>query len=63
MIHLILSLNRNKYNNNSISKLCYKYFDINMNTTIIITKLKTIHWTMLEHGIRNGLYVLWNKQK
>ena len=62
MIHLILSLNRNKYNNNSISKLWYKYFDINMNTTILITKLKTIHWTMLEHGIINDLYVLWNKQ-
>ena len=29
-----------------------------MNTTIIITKLKTIHWTMLEHGIINDLYVL-----
>ena len=28
------------------------YFDIN---TIIITKLKTIHWLMLQHGKRNGI--------
>ena len=47
MIYLILPLNRNKLNNNSISKLRYNYFDINMNTTIIITNLKTIRWIML----------------
>ena len=42
MIYLILPLNRNKLNNHSVSKLGYKYFDINVNTTIIIAKLKTI---------------------
>ena len=62
MIYLILPLNRNKLNNNSGSKLWYKYFGINMNTTIII-KLKTILWIMLQLGIRNGLYVLWNRYK
>ena len=61
MIYIILPLNRNKLNNNAVSKLWYKYFDINMNTTIIITKLKTIHWIMLKFGTGNGLYVLWNR--
>ena len=28
-----------------------------MNTTIIITKLKTIHWIMPYNGIKNSLYV------
>ena len=32
-----------------------------MNTTIIIAKLKTIHWIILEHGIKNGLYILCNR--
>ena len=32
-----------------------------MNTTIIITKLKTIHWIMLQHSIGNGLYALSNR--
>ena len=31
MIYLILPLNRNKANSNSVSKLWYKYFDINTN--------------------------------
>ena len=37
MIYLILPLNRSKLNNNSVSKLWYKYFDTNMNTAIITT--------------------------
>ena len=57
MIYLILRLNRNKLSNNSASKVCSKYFFINMNTTIIITKLKTIHWIMPYNGIKNSLYV------
>ena len=60
MIYLILPVNRNKLNNKSDSKLWYKYFDINMNISVVITKLKTIHWIMLKHGLRNGLYVLCN---
>ena len=60
MIYLILPLNRNKLNNHSVSKLGYKYFDINVNATIIIAKSKTIHWKTLWHGI-NGLCVLGNK--
>ena len=43
MLYLILSLNRNKLNNNNVSKLSHKYFDINIKTTIIIADLKTIH--------------------
>ena len=57
MIYLILPLNRNKFSNNSASKLWSKYFYINMNTTIIIAKLKTIHWIMPYNGIKNSLYV------
>ena len=32
--------------------------DMNMNTAVIITRLKTMHWITLYHGIRNDLYVL-----
>ena len=58
MIYLILPLNRNKLDNSSVSKLLYKYFNVNMNRAIIIAKLKTMQWIMLQHGIRNAF---WNR--
>ena len=61
MIYLIWPFNENKLDNNSVWKLWHEYFDINMNTTIIITKLNSIHLIMLYHGIKNGLSILWNK--
>ena len=34
------------------------YFDMHMNTAIIIAKLKTVYWINLSHVKRNGLQVL-----
>ena len=31
-----------------------------MNISVVITKLKTVHWIMLKHGLRHGLDVLCN---